>query len=228
MRIGELADLAGVTVRTIRHYHQLGVLPEAERLANGYRDYSVDHLVMLIRIRQLVRAGFSVTQAGKLLAAAPDDAADTALDAVDAALRQQIAELQEQRRRLSVFRSAPHPGLSKLAAALVTSPQDIPLSTIFAQLYADEEQGDRLAEVLQGPEVKRSIERTQRDFAAVDDATPDEVLETLATELERLSGVLNADLPDIGPERGRLLMGLAERGLNDRQRQFLRRISFER
>ena len=37
MRIGELADLAGVTVRTVRYYHQKDVLPEPARRANGYR-----------------------------------------------------------------------------------------------------------------------------------------------------------------------------------------------
>ena len=40
MRSNEVAKLAGVTVRTLRHYHQLGLLSEPPRRANGYRDYS--------------------------------------------------------------------------------------------------------------------------------------------------------------------------------------------
>ncbi|MFD0852085.1 MerR family DNA-binding transcriptional regulator, partial [Actinomadura adrarensis] len=39
MRIGELAALVGVSTRTVRHYHHLGLLPEPERRANGYREY---------------------------------------------------------------------------------------------------------------------------------------------------------------------------------------------
>ena len=45
MRSGELAALAGVTVRTLRHYHQIGLLPEPERGGNGYRDYDVHDLL---------------------------------------------------------------------------------------------------------------------------------------------------------------------------------------
>jgi DNA-binding transcriptional MerR regulator len=39
LRIGELADLAGVTVRTIRHYHAKGLLAEPPRDPSGYRRY---------------------------------------------------------------------------------------------------------------------------------------------------------------------------------------------
>lgn len=39
MRIGEYAALVGVSTRTVRHYHHLGLLPEPARLSNGYRDY---------------------------------------------------------------------------------------------------------------------------------------------------------------------------------------------
>lgn len=43
MRIGELAAAVGVTTRTVRHYHHLGLLPEPERLSNGYRNYTLRH-----------------------------------------------------------------------------------------------------------------------------------------------------------------------------------------
>lgn len=39
MRIGEFAELVGVTTRTVRHYHHIGLLPEPDRSANGYRIY---------------------------------------------------------------------------------------------------------------------------------------------------------------------------------------------
>lgn len=45
MRIGEIAALAGVTPRTVRHYHHLGLFPEPARLPNGYREYGLQHAV---------------------------------------------------------------------------------------------------------------------------------------------------------------------------------------
>ncbi len=50
MRSRKPASLAGVTVRTIRHYHQIDLLAEPPRDANGYRRYGVQHLVRLLRI----------------------------------------------------------------------------------------------------------------------------------------------------------------------------------
>lgn len=41
MRIGEVAALAGVSARAVRHYHQRGLQPEPARLANGYREYTL-------------------------------------------------------------------------------------------------------------------------------------------------------------------------------------------
>lgn len=43
MRVSELADVAGVSVRTIRHYHAIGLMPVPPR-AGAWRDYGVDAL----------------------------------------------------------------------------------------------------------------------------------------------------------------------------------------
>ncbi len=53
MKSSELARMAGVSVRTLRHYHAIGLLPEPPRGDNGYRDYEPTHLLRLLRIRQL-------------------------------------------------------------------------------------------------------------------------------------------------------------------------------
>src|SRR5919202_556228 len=57
LTIGHLASYAGVTVRAVRHYHQIGLLPEPERDASGYRTYDAAAVVRLIRIRTLAEAG---------------------------------------------------------------------------------------------------------------------------------------------------------------------------
>jgi DNA-binding transcriptional MerR regulator len=53
----ELAELAGTTLKTVRHYHRIGLLDEPERAANGYKRYRVPHLIRLLRIRRLVDLG---------------------------------------------------------------------------------------------------------------------------------------------------------------------------
>lgn len=95
MRSRELADLAGVTVRTVRHYHQIGLLPEPPRTVNGYRRYTADDLVRLLRIRHLVEAGVGLTDVGEALD--EESSADGVLDRVEADIETRIARLRTQR-----------------------------------------------------------------------------------------------------------------------------------
>ena len=57
LTISQLAAYAGVTVRAVRHYHQIGLLPEPARDGSGYRTYDAAAVVRLIRIRTLAEAG---------------------------------------------------------------------------------------------------------------------------------------------------------------------------
>ncbi|MFC5820749.1 MULTISPECIES: MerR family transcriptional regulator [Nonomuraea] len=68
MRIGELAALVGVSTRTVRHYHQLGLLPEPARTAGGYRDYRLRDAVLLARVRRLAELGLSLDEIRDVLA----------------------------------------------------------------------------------------------------------------------------------------------------------------
>ena len=56
----QLAELTGTTLRTVRHYHEVGLLAEPERRANGYKQYGVAHLVRLLRIKRLTDLGLSL------------------------------------------------------------------------------------------------------------------------------------------------------------------------
>lgn len=69
MRIGQVAEAAGVTQRTVRYYHRLGLLPEPDRRANGYRDYPVDDVVRLLRIRWLAESGVPLGSVAAVLEA---------------------------------------------------------------------------------------------------------------------------------------------------------------
>lgn len=96
-----LADLAGTTLRAVRHYHELGLLPEPPRTTNGYKQYEVTHLVHLMRIRRLTNLGFSLDQI-----AAQGDGGDPAreLELIDADLANKIDELQAVRAEIAVVR----------------------------------------------------------------------------------------------------------------------------
>jgi DNA-binding transcriptional MerR regulator len=62
----EIAELAGTSLRAVRHYHEVGLLPEPERHSNGYKQYGVAHLVRLLRIKRLVDLGFSLSRIAEL------------------------------------------------------------------------------------------------------------------------------------------------------------------
>ncbi|MFL6098763.1 MAG: MerR family transcriptional regulator [Actinomycetales bacterium] len=104
LTIGQLATYAGVTIRAVRHYHQIGLLPEPERDASGYRSYGVDAVIRLIKIRTLAEAGVPLSRVQELLDA---DEATFARETseIDRALRKQIRALEEHRRRISQLAS---------------------------------------------------------------------------------------------------------------------------
>ncbi|MFD3697816.1 MerR family transcriptional regulator [Streptomyces sp. NPDC058646] len=61
MRIGELAERAGTSTRTLRYYETRGLLP-ARRDGNGYRTYDEDDLRLLRQIRMLQDFGFELEE----------------------------------------------------------------------------------------------------------------------------------------------------------------------
>lgn len=116
MRSKELADLAGVTVRALRHYHQLGILPEPPRAKNGYREYGAVDLARVLRIKRLSSLGISLQQVAEMLAEEQDSAGrgaadgaqvhttDDALADLDRELAAQIEHLQRKRRIIAELR----------------------------------------------------------------------------------------------------------------------------
>ncbi|WNV85633.1 MerR family transcriptional regulator [Umezawaea sp. Da 62-37] len=100
LTISQLAATAGVTVRAVRHYHHVGLLPEPERDASGYRRYSAQAAVDLIRIRTLADAGVPLARVDALLHARPAEFAAAITD-IDAELRRRIDQLAEHRLRIA-------------------------------------------------------------------------------------------------------------------------------
>ncbi|MFI7131617.1 MerR family transcriptional regulator [Nonomuraea sp. NPDC050153] len=100
LTIGQLAARAGVTVRAVRHYHQRGLLAEPERDASGYRRYTAQAVVDLIRIKTLADAGVPLARIDKLLGAGPEEFAQAIAD-IDKALAKKARELSRHRRRIA-------------------------------------------------------------------------------------------------------------------------------
>jgi len=67
MHIGELADKTGLSLRTVRHYDDVGLLKASGRSEGGFRLYSQDDLARLLLIRRMKPLGFSLEEMTELL-----------------------------------------------------------------------------------------------------------------------------------------------------------------
>lgn len=122
MLSSELAALAGVTVRTLRHYHQIGLLPEPPRSAGGYRRYDVGHLVRLLRITRMAALGVPLSALPEVL----DDpaAAEALLDELDRQAAAEVERLLARRAGIAALRrSGTPPDLAPEMSSWRTAPE---------------------------------------------------------------------------------------------------------
>jgi DNA-binding transcriptional MerR regulator len=101
LQIGELAQLAGVTPRTIRHYHHTGLLPEPARAPNGYRTYGARALSRLVQIRRLSALGLGLAEIADALDAGSGTDMQEVLRELDAELAAQQAEIAQRRETIA-------------------------------------------------------------------------------------------------------------------------------
>jgi DNA-binding transcriptional MerR regulator len=95
-RIGELAQHAGVTVRTLHHYDELGLLTPSERSHGGHRLYAAADVQRLYRLLALRGLGLPLEEIGPLL---------DREDAVAETVRRHLARLEHQMDALGALRS---------------------------------------------------------------------------------------------------------------------------
>jgi MerR family transcriptional regulator, copper efflux regulator len=67
MRIGDVAERAGVTPRTIRYYESIGLIPPGEREGHGQHYYTEETLGRLQKIDQLKTLGLSLDEIGDVI-----------------------------------------------------------------------------------------------------------------------------------------------------------------
>ena len=102
LRSGELADLAGVSRDTLRHYERKGVLPRALRGHNGYRQYPPEALQRVQLVRRALSVGFTLDELAKVLKVR--DAGGAPCEEVRRLAAQKLLNVQDQLRELTRLR----------------------------------------------------------------------------------------------------------------------------
>jgi Cu(I)-responsive transcriptional regulator len=105
MNIGDAAKTAGLPVKTLRYYEEIGLV-HPDRLANGYRDYSENQLHKLRFLQRARSLGFSIQDCRSLLSLYEDrNRASSEVKALAkvqlAELDRKLAELEDMRRSLA-------------------------------------------------------------------------------------------------------------------------------
>jgi len=106
MRIGEAARRAGTTTRALRFYESQGLL-DADRSANGYREYDDRDVRVVVEIRSLQAEGLSLEETRPFVEClrAGNDASDSCADSLEMYSRK-LAEVDAQIARLQAIRAA--------------------------------------------------------------------------------------------------------------------------
>lgn len=214
MRIGELAALVGVSTRTVRYYHQCGLLPEPERRANGYREYRLRDAVALARVRRLAELGLPLEEIRGVLADDRERELREVLKELDADLARQQQAIMARRERLAALLAEadldPDSTVSPDMAAVL---RDLPAEESAIARFdrdmltvldasADPATRARVAELFQPLLEPAALARTQRLYARLDElaeAEPDdprvaEVARDIADHLpgEMITAMLSA------------------------------------
>jgi len=91
IRIGDFSKLSRVSIKTLRHYDEMGLLKpiEVDRFT-GYRYYEFDQLAQLYRILALKDLGFSLEEIGRFLDS------DLSVEQMRGMLKLRQAEIRQQ------------------------------------------------------------------------------------------------------------------------------------
>jgi MerR family copper efflux transcriptional regulator len=124
LRIGELATQAGVSIRTVDYYTQLGLLHAAERTGGGFRLYDPAAVDTITTVKQLEEHGLSLHTIATALSGVGDTDLAAKLDSLTAGLRalQEAADSAPQAQALLTLLSGRAHALIDLALAIIDSP----------------------------------------------------------------------------------------------------------
>ncbi|MFY1703125.1 MerR family transcriptional regulator [Micromonospora sp. WMMA1923] len=94
MQIGEVAERVGLSIRTIRHYEEVGLVPPSSRSDGGFRLYTEPDLARLAVVKRMKPLGFTLDEMRDLLTVLDGLADGRTPDTERAALRERLATFQ--------------------------------------------------------------------------------------------------------------------------------------
>jgi DNA-binding transcriptional MerR regulator len=154
LKIGEFSRLCRVTVRTLRHYEEIGLLvPEIVDQFTGYRYYSIEQLQKMQSILQFKGMGFSLEEIRELY---EDDTHVPGIDALEEKIRVCENELRLLRARKTQLQAmvTTQKKLKKMEKITIESLPAIIVATHRTTIHTFEDLGPLCYKVI-GPEMAR-------------------------------------------------------------------------
>jgi len=208
LQIGEVAKLIGVSTKTIRYYHEIGLLAEPKRTEGGYRLYAAQDLLRLQRIRRLRSLGLHLDRIREILGESDVEQKvilRNALQSLVEELTAQILELEERRELLKTLLAEeildqphlPEEASSSLLLDLVRDQLGVYLANISEESWKWSEKVDALLGAFHWPESYRErIKDVVRHIAE----QPEQYKQLFALE-ERFAALAHEDEDSLEVER---------------------------
>lgn len=231
-----ISDLVGITVRTLRYYHQIGLLREPERTTKGLL-YDETHLLTLLRIKRFSMMSLTLDEIADIIHTPTSPRARRILLELDQALADRVAEIESQRRVIEeclrdntpvdvLPRFARHLAALRRLGNYDTTAADKALEELAAG-YGSEEVARVVDAVIQDPIISRLSVLEERLRRINEDSGEPEL-----TDLAKDYGRLLVDLYTVNAQVGLKsvsghdlveAIGLAESTANEREREVLKR-----
>jgi MerR family transcriptional regulator, thiopeptide resistance regulator len=170
-KVGELAKRTGISVRTLHHYDELGLLSPARRDGTRYRLYSEGDLARLQQILSLRQLGFRLEEIRQCLAS-PDFSPLRVVEMHLARLREQIGAQQRLQARLEALAEQMRSAETVSADEFI---QTVEMMTMFEKYYTPEQLQELEERRLAVGEER--MRQSQQDWA--------ELMAEVRTEMER-------------------------------------------
>lgn len=194
LSVGRLAELAGVTVRTLHHYDEIGLVRPSARTAAGYRAYSAADVSRLRQVLTYRRLGFGLREVADLVT-------DPSVDAV-AHLRRQRALLLGRRDQVDAMVAAIDKELEARAMGINLTPEE--QLEVFGTTKVDGEWAEEAAERWGDTEPYRQSQQRTAAYSKED-------WQRIKAEADSNVAAFAAALRAGQPASGAAAMDLAER-----------------
>jgi DNA-binding transcriptional MerR regulator len=193
LRVGAVARMAGITVRTLHHYDEIGLLTPAGRSEAGYRRYTDADLERLQQILFYRELGFALDEIGSVMDGTDDGRTDGGTTASDH-LRRQHALLLDRIERLQRMARAVEKALEARTMGISLTPEER------LEVFGDFDPDEHAAEVQERWGATDAYRESQRRAAAYSKADWTRIRDEMATITQRVADAMSAGLPADSPQ----------------------------